>query len=52
MLRNVLKAAGIAIGREKVSRIMKRLGIEALCFLRNTSQDLSVSLAQAGARAG
>ena len=38
MLRDLLKADGIAIGREKVSRMMKRMGIEALYRRPNTSK--------------
>ena len=38
MLRDLLKAEGIEIGREKVSRMMKRMGIEALYRRPNTSR--------------
>ncbi len=38
MLRDLLRGEGIAIGREKVSGMMKRMGIEALYRRPNTSK--------------
>ena len=38
MLRDLLRGEGIAIGREKVSGMMKRMGIEAVYLRPNTSK--------------
>ena len=53
MLRDLLRAEGIKIGRRHVSTLMKRMGIEAIYRKPNTSkpaqgQDLSVSFRQDG----
>lgn len=38
MLRDMLKAKGVQIGRKHVGTLMKRMGIEALCRRPNTSK--------------
>ena len=38
MLRDLLRAAGVAIGREKVATLMRRMGIEAMYRRPNTSR--------------
>jgi len=47
MLRDMLRADGIMVGRELVTRLMRRMGIEAIYRRPNTSsprrtQDLPV----------
>jgi putative transposase len=38
MLRDLLRLAGVAVGRQRVARLMKRMGIEALYRRPNTSK--------------
>ncbi len=38
MLRDMFRAEGVAIGRERVATLIRRMGIEAICRRPNTSK--------------
>ena len=38
MLRDLLRGEGIAIGRQQVTTLMRRMAIEAICRRRHTSK--------------
>jgi hypothetical protein len=47
MLRDLLRARGVNVGRKDVATLMRRMGIEALCRTPNTC-DLPVPAARRG----